>query len=49
MIAEARSRGATLPVAEAALATFEKAQAEGWGARDGVWLPAYWPGRTGEA
>ncbi len=45
MVAEAASRGATLPVAEAALKTFEKAQAEGWGKRDGVWLPAYWPGK----
>jgi 3-hydroxyisobutyrate dehydrogenase len=48
MVAEARARGATLPVAAAALATFEKAQAEGWGARDGVWLPAYWSGRGGK-
>lgn len=45
MVAEAASRGATLPVAEAALKTFLQAQAEGWGARDGVWLPAYWPGK----
>lgn len=45
MIAEAASRGATLPVSAAALATFEKAQAEGWGKRDGVWLPAYWSGK----
>lgn len=47
MIDEARSRGATLPVAEAALRTFEQAQAEGWGKRDGTWLPAYWPGKQG--
>ncbi|MDX2155346.1 MAG: NAD(P)-dependent oxidoreductase [Hyphomicrobiaceae bacterium] len=47
MVAEAAARGATLPVASAALATFEKAQAEGWGPRDGVWLPAYWSGRQG--
>jgi 3-hydroxyisobutyrate dehydrogenase len=47
MVAEAASRGATLPVAEAALKTFEMAQAEGWGKRDGVWLPAYWPGKQG--
>ena len=45
MIDEARSRGATLPVAEAALRTFEQAQAEGWGQRDGTWLPAYWPSK----
>ncbi len=45
MIDEARSRGATLPVAEAALHTFEQAQAEGWGQRDGTWLPAYWPSK----
>ena len=47
MIAEAAGRGATLPVASAALATFEKAQAEGWGKRDGTWLPAYWAGKHG--
>ena len=47
MVAEAAARGATLPVAQAALETFQKAQAEGWGPRDGVWLPAYWPGRQG--
>ncbi len=45
MIDEARSSGATLPVAEAALRTFEQAQADGWGQRDGTWLPAYWPGK----
>jgi 3-hydroxyisobutyrate dehydrogenase len=47
MIAEAAGKGARLPVAEAALATFEQAQAEGWGKRDGTWLPAYWSGRQG--
>lgn len=47
MIDEARTRGATLPVAEAALATFKQAQADGWGQRDGTWLPAYWSGKQG--
>ncbi len=47
MIAEAALKGATLPVAEAALKTFERAQAEGWGQRDGTWLPAYWGMKQG--
>jgi 3-hydroxyisobutyrate dehydrogenase len=43
MLAEAKIRGATLPLAEKALAIYADALAAGWGKRDGAWLPAYWP------
>jgi 3-hydroxyisobutyrate dehydrogenase len=43
MLAEAKIRGATLPLAEKALAIYAEALAAGWGNRDGAWLPAYWP------
>jgi 3-hydroxyisobutyrate dehydrogenase len=43
MLAEAKIRGATLPLAEKALAIYADAVAAGWGKRDGAWLPAYWP------
>jgi 3-hydroxyisobutyrate dehydrogenase len=43
MIAEAKARGATLPLAERTLAIYDDAAREGWGKRDGSWLPAYWP------
>jgi 3-hydroxyisobutyrate dehydrogenase len=43
MVAEAKARGATLPLAERALAVYGEALKEGWGDRDGAWLPAYWP------
>ena len=46
MIADASARGATLPLVERALAVYEDAAAEGWGNRDGAWLPAYWPKRN---
>jgi 3-hydroxyisobutyrate dehydrogenase len=42
MVAEAKARGATLPLAEKALAVYGGALKEGWGNRDGAWLPAYW-------
>ncbi len=42
MVAEAESRGFGLPVASRALAVFDEAGAQGWGGRDGTWLPAYW-------
>jgi 3-hydroxyisobutyrate dehydrogenase len=45
MIAEAKARGATLPLAEKTLAIYDDAAREGWGKRDGAWLPAYWPNR----
>lgn len=43
MIAEARAKGATLPLAEKTLAIYDAAARDGWGKRDGAWLPAYWP------
>lgn len=43
MVAEAKTRGATLPLVEKALAIYDEAAGEGWGKRDGAWLPAYWP------
>jgi len=45
MVAEAKARGATLPLAEQALAVYAEALEQGWGTRDGAWLPAYWPNR----
>jgi 3-hydroxyisobutyrate dehydrogenase len=45
MVAEAKARGATLPLAEQALAVYAEALKQGWGTRDGAWLPAYWPNR----
>jgi 3-hydroxyisobutyrate dehydrogenase len=46
MLAEAKARGATLPLVERALAVYDEAAREGWGKRDGAWLPAYWPQRS---
>ncbi len=43
MLAEGAARGFSLPVAAEALAAFDRAGAAGWGARDGTWLPAFWP------
>jgi 3-hydroxyisobutyrate dehydrogenase len=43
MVAEAKARGAVLPLAERTLAIYDEAAREGWGKRDGSWLPAYWP------
>jgi 3-hydroxyisobutyrate dehydrogenase len=45
MVAEAKSRGASLPLAERTLAIFDDASRDGWGDRDGSALPAYWPGK----
>jgi 3-hydroxyisobutyrate dehydrogenase len=42
MLAEAENRGGKLPVVAQALAVYDEAAEHGWGARDGVWLPAYW-------
>jgi 3-hydroxyisobutyrate dehydrogenase len=47
MTAEAKARGATLPLVERTLAVFDEAAKEGWGGRDGATLPAFWPGRAG--
>lgn len=46
MLAEAKARGATLPLVERALSIYDDASRDGWGTRDGAWLPAYWPSRT---
>ncbi len=46
MLAEARDQGTSLPLAERTLAVFDQAAAEGWGSRDGTWLPSYWPGKS---
>jgi 3-hydroxyisobutyrate dehydrogenase len=46
MLAEAKVRGATLPLVERTLAIYDNAAAEGWGARDGSALPSYWPGHA---
>jgi 3-hydroxyisobutyrate dehydrogenase len=43
MIAEAKARGGSLPLAERTLAIYDEAARDGWGKRDGSWLPAYWP------
>jgi 3-hydroxyisobutyrate dehydrogenase len=45
MVAEAKSRGASLPLAERTLSIFDDASKDGWGDRDGSALPAYWPGK----
>lgn len=45
MLEEARSVGAELPVAERALAVFDQASKDGWGAKDGATLPSYWAGK----
>jgi 3-hydroxyisobutyrate dehydrogenase len=46
MLAEAGARGASLPLVEAALSVYDAASKDGWGRRDGAWLPAYWPNRA---
>ena len=46
MLAEAEARGVTLPLVEQTLAIYDAAAKEGWGERDGAWLPAYWPSRS---
>jgi 3-hydroxyisobutyrate dehydrogenase len=42
MVAEAKSRGFALPLAERTLAVYDQASTEGWGARDCTELPAFW-------
>jgi 3-hydroxyisobutyrate dehydrogenase len=46
MVAEAKTLGATLPITERTLAIYDQAANEGWGGRDGAWLPAYWPSKN---
>jgi 3-hydroxyisobutyrate dehydrogenase len=43
MIAEAKARGASLPLAERTLAIYDDAVRAGWSKPDGSWLRAYWP------
>ena len=43
---EAAALGATLPLVEQTLSIYDRAAEEGWGARDGATLPAYWPSKT---
>jgi 3-hydroxyisobutyrate dehydrogenase len=45
MVAEAKSRGFGLPLAERTLAVFDEASAEGWGPKDCTELPAFWSSR----
>jgi 3-hydroxyisobutyrate dehydrogenase len=42
MVAEAKSRGFGLPLAESTLGVFDQASAEGWGEKDCTELPAFW-------
>jgi 3-hydroxyisobutyrate dehydrogenase len=42
MVAEAKSRGFELPLAERTLAVYDQASAEGWGGKDCTELPAFW-------
>ena len=46
MVAEGKTRGASLPLAERTLAIYDEAAKDGWGKRDGASLPAYWPTRN---
>ena len=46
MVAEGKTRGASLPLAERTLAVYDEAAKDGWGKRDGASLPAYWPTRS---
>jgi 3-hydroxyisobutyrate dehydrogenase len=46
MVAEGKTRGASLPLAERTLAIYDEAARDGWGKRDGASLPAYWPTRN---
>ncbi len=45
MVAEAQSLGFDLPLAARTLAVYDDADHDGWGERDGAWLPAYWPSK----
>jgi 3-hydroxyisobutyrate dehydrogenase len=47
MLAEAKLKGAELPLAQRTLAIFDEAAEAGWGGRDGSSLPSYWLQRAG--
>jgi 3-hydroxyisobutyrate dehydrogenase len=42
MVAEAKSRGFGLPLAERTLGVYDQASSEGWGPKDCTELPAFW-------
>ena len=42
MVAEARTLGFSLPLAEKTLAVYDQASQEGWGSKDCTELPAFW-------
>jgi 3-hydroxyisobutyrate dehydrogenase len=42
MVAEAKTLGFGLPLAERSLAVYDQASQEGWGRKDGTELPAFW-------
>ena len=46
MVAEGKTRGASLPLAERTLAVYDEAAKDGWGKRDGASLPSSWPMRS---
>jgi 3-hydroxyisobutyrate dehydrogenase len=45
MLAEAKERGAELPLIERALGCYEEASRKGWAKRDASTLPVYWSHR----
>jgi 3-hydroxyisobutyrate dehydrogenase len=46
ILAEGKSRGASLPLVENTLAIVDEAAKDGWGKLDSASLPAYWPSRN---
>ena len=42
MIAEGKTLGFALPLAQQTLGVFDKASGEGWGSKDCTELPAFW-------
>lgn len=46
MVAQGKARGIDMHAAQAALAGYEQASADDWGARDMTALPAYWAARA---
>ena len=46
MVAEAKSRGFGLPLAERTLDVYDKASQDGWGGKDCTELPAFWSSHT---
>ena len=48
MIAEAKARGAELPLVERTLQIYDEAARSGWGKKDGSAIPAYWSSRAAQ-